>query len=92
MRLCFGGRGGKGILFLFFKFIIFIIYLFIYYFWLRWVFIAAHGLSLAAASGGYSCCGARALGLRASVVVAPGLSNCGSRALERRLSSRGARA
>ena len=28
-------------------------YLFIY-FWLRWVFIAAHGLSLVAASGGYS--------------------------------------
>ena len=28
-------------------------YLFIY-FWLRWVFVAAHGLSLAAASGGYS--------------------------------------
>ena len=29
------------------------IYLFIY-FWLHWVFIAAHGLSLVAASGGYS--------------------------------------
>ena len=28
-------------------------YLFIY-FWLRWVFIAAHGLSLVAASGSYS--------------------------------------
>ena len=28
-------------------------YLFIY-FWLPWVFVAAHGLSLAAASGGYS--------------------------------------
>ena len=24
------------------------------YFWLHWVFVAAHGLSLAAASGGYS--------------------------------------
>ena len=24
------------------------------YFWLRWVFVAAHGLSLVAASGGYS--------------------------------------
>ena len=31
--------------FLFFKFI---------YFWLRWVFVAARGLSLVAASGGYS--------------------------------------
>ena len=29
------------------------IYLFIY-FWLRWVFFAAHRLSLVAASGGYS--------------------------------------
>ena len=33
--------------------------------------------------GGFSCCGARALGTRASVVVARGLSSCGSRALER---------
>ena len=24
------------------------------YFWLRWVFVAVHGLSLVAASGGYS--------------------------------------
>ena len=31
----------------------FLKYLFIY-FWLRWVFVAAHGLSLVAASGGYS--------------------------------------
>ena len=42
--------------------------------------------------GGFSCCGALALGARASVVVAHGLSSCGSRALERRLSSCGARA
>ena len=42
--------------------------------------------------GGFSCCGARALGPRASVVVALRLSSCGSRALERRLSSFGARA
>ena len=41
---------------------------------------------------GLSCCGARALGVRASAVVARGLSSCGSRALERRLSSCGARA
>ena len=40
--------------------------------------------------GGFSCCGARALGTRASVVVARGLSSCGSRALEHRLSSCGA--
>ena len=42
--------------------------------------------------GGFSCCGARALGVQASAVVAHGLSSCGSRALERRLSSCGARA
>ena len=46
---------------------------------------ASHG-------GGFSCCRARALGARASVVVARGLSSCGLWALERRLSSCGARA
>ena len=63
------------------------------------------GLSLVVASGatlrcdarashcsGFSCCGARALGAWASVVVAHGLSSCGSQALESRLSSCGARA
>ena len=30
--------------------------------------------------GGFSCCGARALGARASVVVARGLSSCGAQA------------
>ena len=35
--------------------------------------------------GGFSCCQARALGTRASVVVAHGLSSCGSWALEHRL-------
>ena len=57
------------------------------YLWLRWVFIAAHGLSLVVASGGLLfvavrgrltavaslCFGARALGAQASVVVARGL-------------------
>ena len=33
-------------------FFLFKIYLFIY-FWLCWVFVAAHGLSLVAASGGF---------------------------------------
>ena len=60
-------------------------YLFIY-FCLRWVFVAAQGLSLVVASrgysslwctgfscGGFSCCGARALGGRASVIAARGL-------------------
>ena len=39
--------------------------------------------------GGVSCCRARGLGTRTSVVVARGLSHCGSRALERRLSGCG---
>ena len=71
----------------FFKFI----YLLFIYFWLCWVFTAARGLSLVAASGatlccgaqasycgGFYCCEARALGTWASVVVACGLSSCGS--------------
>ena len=41
---------------------------------------------------GFSCCGARALGAWASVVVVCGLSSYGSRALEHRLSSCGAQA
>ena len=41
---------------------------------------------------GFSCCGTRALGVRASAFVARGLSSCGSGALELRLSSCGARA
>ena len=41
---------------------------------------------------GFSCCGAQALGVRASVVVACSLSSCGSRALQHRLSSCGSRA
>ena len=51
---------------------------------------ASRGYSLLwCAGGGFSCCGARALGTQASVDVACGLSSCGSRALERRLSSCG---
>ena len=42
--------------------------------------------------GDLSCCGARALGARASVVVACRLSSCGSQALEHRLTSCGTRA
>ena len=82
------------------------IYLFyLFYFWLHWVFIAACGLSLVAVSGGYSllsarashcsgfsCCGAWALGVQSSVVVACGLSSCGLWALEHRLSGCGAQA
>ena len=81
------------------------IYLFIY-FWLHWVFVAVCGHTLqlqrvgatlrcgaqASHCGDFSCCGARALGVWASVVVAHRLSSCGSWALERKLSSCGARA
>ena len=45
------------------------------------LFLAALGLHCGARAshcGGFSCCGARALGARASVVVARRLSSCGS--------------
>ena len=56
-----------------FFFLVNLFILFIY-FWLRSVFVAARGLSLVVASGGYSslwCAGSRRAG---SVVVAHGLS------------------
>ena len=40
--------------------------------------------------GGFSCCGAQALGTQTSVVVVCGLSSCGTQALDCRLSSCGA--
>ena len=75
-----------------------------FYFWLHWVFVAACGLFSSCSERGLLlvavhrllvavaslCCGARALGARASVVVAHRLSSCASRALEHRLSSCGA--
>ena len=79
----------------------FLINLFIYvfiYFWLHWVFVAAHGLPLVAASGGYSllwCKGFSLLWLlllRSMGSRCAGFSSCGTWALERRLSSCGARA
>ena len=72
---------------LFLKINLFIIY---FYFWLHWVFVAVHGLSLVAASGGYSL--RRFLLLRSTGSRRTGFSSCGSRALERGLSSCGARA
>ena len=67
----------------------------IIYFWLCWVFVAAHRLSLVAASGGYSslrCTGFSLWWLpllRSTGSRCVGFSSCGSRALERRFSSRG---
>ena len=49
------------------------------------LFVAVHGLLIVVASR----CGARALGVWASVVAACGLSSCGTWALERRLGSCG---
>ena len=82
---------------------LFVCFLF-FYFRLFWVFTAARGLSLVAACGatlrcgewasncgGFFCCRARALGVRASVVVVRRLSSC-SWALECGLSSCGTRA
>ena len=61
------------------------------YYSLRWVFVAALGLSSVVASGtlfpscgawaccrGFSRCGAQALGARASVAVASGPGSCGA--------------
>ena len=51
------------------------------YFWLRWVFVAAHGLSLVAGSGGYSswrCVGFLLWWLL--LLWSTGFSNCGTRA------------
>ena len=67
-------------------------------FWLRWVFVAVRGLSLVAASGGYSslrCAGFSLLWLlllQSTGSRRVGFGSCGSRALGRRLSSCGARA
>ena len=81
------GEGPTNGHFLFLFFCLFI------YFWLCWVFVAARGLSQlrragatlrcdarASHCGGFSCCGARALGAQASVVVVRGLSSCGTQA------------
>ena len=61
-----------------------IFYLFIY-FWLSWVLVAARGLSLVAASRGYSSLQCAGFSLQWLLLLRSGLSSCGSRALERRL-------
>ena len=68
------------------------------YFWLSWIFVAACGLSLVAASGGYCSLWCAGFSLRWLVLLQStssrlaGFSSCGSQALECRLSSCGARA
>ena len=79
------------------KFVVFFKNKFIY-FWLRWVFVAARGLSLVAASGGYSALRCVGFSLRWLLLLwstgsrRMGFSSCGTRALECRLSSCGTRA
>ena len=72
----------------FFSFFNKFIYLFIY-FWLRWVFVAARGLSLVAASGGYSLLRCTDFSLRWLLLLCllqstgsrhVGFSSCGARA------------
>ena len=68
------------------------------YSWLRWVFIAVGGLSLAVACGETLCCGVRASHYggfsyyRSQALGRVGFSSCGSQALEHRLNSLGTRA
>ena len=62
----------------------------LFYFWLHRVFTEPRGVSLVAASGShsaevhglllrsFSCCGAQAVGARASVAAQLGLSRCGA--------------
>ena len=56
------------------------------YFWLRWVFVAANGLSLVAASGGYSSLWYAGFSLRWLLLLRSlgskheGFSSCGTRA------------
>ena len=71
------------------------VYLFIY-FWLCWVFVAVRGLSLVAASGGYSSLQCAGFSLRWLLSLwstgsrRAGFCSCGTRALEHKLSSCGA--
>ena len=77
---------------LFFFLNLFILFI---YFWLRWVFVAAYGLSLVAASSGYSSLRWAGFSLWWLLLLwstgsrRAGFSSCGSRAVERRLSSCG---
>ena len=61
-------------------------YILFTYFWLRWVFVAARGLSLVAASGGYSLLRCVGFSLRRLLLLwsmgcrHTGFSSCGTRA------------
>ena len=81
-----------------FKFILFI---YLFYFWLRWVFLAAHGLSLTAVTEGYSSLRCACFSLQWRLLLQSmgsrrtGFSSCGTQAsvvVAHRLSSCGSRA
>ena len=69
---------------------------FVCFFWLCWVFIATHGLSLAAASGGYSLLRCVGFSLRWLLLLWStgsrhmGFSNCGTQAQQLWLTGSGA--
>ena len=74
----------------------FLLLLFFFQFLVIYLYLAVLGLSYSTGflsscgvrtshSGGFSCCETWALGPRASVFAAPGLSSCGSQAPEYRL-------
>ena len=74
----------------------FFVFFFNLFFWLRWVFVAVHGLSLVVASRGYSSLWCTGFSLQWLLLLhstgsrCAGFSSCGTPALERRLSSCGA--
>ena len=67
-------------------FLFFINLFYFIYFWLHWVFVAAHGLSLVVASGGYSSLPYAGFSLRWLLLLRSmgsrrmGFSSCGTRA------------
>ena len=89
---------GKRCLDTFVFLLFFHIFILFIYFWLRWDFVAARGLSLVAASGGYSSLPCAGFSLRWLLLLQStgsrraGFRSCGSPALERRLSSCGTQA
>ena len=70
----------------------------IHFFWLRWVFVAAHGLSLVAVSRGYSSMRCTGFSLRWLLLLrstgsrCAGFSSCGSRAQQLQLAGSRAQA
>ena len=65
------------------SFLFFINFFILLFYFIYLLLLASLGLCCGARAshcGGLSCCRARALGVRVSVVVARGLSSCGARA------------